>query len=178
MVGDEEQDGGGIGRAEVGVDGGEFFFLLAAAVECLEVADEEDLEGRHERGRLGAVEDFEDGGFGEVEVVEGEVARVGRGERGEDGLAAALVEEDLVAEEDVAGAECCGEAISVRKRSVAKREARLSGERPSERLQHIAYDGLGEIAGEALDGGGSSWMKPERSWVDWYCLRKGRASFW
>jgi hypothetical protein len=35
MVGDEEEDGLGIGAAEVGVDGGEFFFLAAAAVEVL-----------------------------------------------------------------------------------------------------------------------------------------------
>ena len=64
----------GLGRAEVGVDGGEFRLLRAAAVELLEVAHEEDLEGRHQRRRLRAVEDLEDGGVGEVEVVQGEVA--------------------------------------------------------------------------------------------------------
>ena len=37
--------------------------------------------------------------------MEGEVAGVFGGEGGEDGLAAAVVEEDLVADEDVAGAE-------------------------------------------------------------------------
>ena len=79
VVGDEEEEGLRVGRAEVGVDGGELFFFAAAAVEGFEVADEEDLEGRHERGGLGAVEDVEDAGVGEVEVVEGEVAGVGRG---------------------------------------------------------------------------------------------------
>jgi hypothetical protein len=54
---------------------------------------------------LGAVEDFEDAGFGEVEIVEAEVAGFFGGESGEDGFAAAVVEEDLVADEDVAGAE-------------------------------------------------------------------------
>ncbi len=50
-----------------------------------------------------AVEDFEDAGFCEVDVVEGEVAGFGRGEGGEDGFAAAVVEEDFVTDEDVAG---------------------------------------------------------------------------
>ena len=40
--------------------------------------------------------------------MEAEVAGVGRGEGGEDGLAAAVVEEDLVAEEDVAGLDLRG----------------------------------------------------------------------
>ena len=53
--------------------------------------------------------DFEDGGFGQVEVVQGEVAAFERGEGVEDAFAAAfLVEEGLVAEEDVAGAEASG----------------------------------------------------------------------
>ena len=103
VVGYEEDEGLWIGGAEVGVDGGEFFFLGAAAVEGFQVADEEDLEGRHERWGLGAVEDLEDAGVGEVEVVEAEVAGVFGGEGGEDGFAAAVVEEDLVADEDVAG---------------------------------------------------------------------------
>ncbi len=105
MVGDEEEERLGIGRAEVGVDGGEFFFFGAAGVEVFEIADEEDLEGRHEGGGLGAVEGFEDVDFGEVEVGEAEVAEVGRDESLEDGFAAAIVEEDIVADEDVAGTE-------------------------------------------------------------------------
>ena len=40
--------------------------------------------------------------------MEGEVARVGGGEGGEDGFAAAVVEEDFVADEDIAGAEVAG----------------------------------------------------------------------
>ena len=105
VVGDEEDEGLRVGRAEVGVDGGELFFFAAASVEGFEAADEEDLEGRHERWGLGAVEDLEDAGLGEVEVVEAEVAGVFGREGGEDGFAAAVVEEDLVADEDVAGAQ-------------------------------------------------------------------------
>src|SRR6266702_883983 len=105
VVGYEEDEGLRVGRAEVGVNGGELFFFAAAAVEGLEVADEEDLEGRHEGGGLGAVEDLEDAGLGEVEVVEAEVAGFFGGQGSEDGFAAAVVEEDLVADEDVAGAE-------------------------------------------------------------------------
>ena len=118
VVGDEDEEGGGVGGAEVGIDRGKFFFFGAAAVEGFQVANEEDLEGRHEGWGLGAVEDVEDGGVGEVEVVEAEVAGVGGREGGEDGAAAAVVEEDLVAEEDVAGTDA-GRAISAMKRSVA-----------------------------------------------------------
>ena len=126
MVGYEEDEGLRVGGAEVGVDGGEFFFFAAAAVEGFEVADEEDLEGRHEGWGLGAVEDVEDAGVGEVEVVEAEVAGFFGGEGGEDGFAAAVVEEDLVAEEDVAGTDR-GEAISAMKRSVEAKRARDVG---------------------------------------------------
>ena len=93
----------GIGAAEVGVEGGELFFLRAAAVEGLEVADEEDLERRHQGQGLSAVEDVEDRGVGEVEIVQAELALVGRGELGENAVAAALVEEGFVADQNVAG---------------------------------------------------------------------------
>ena len=105
VVGDEEQDGLRVGAAEVGVDGGEFGLPGAAAVEQLEVAHEEHLEGSHQRWRLRAVEDLEDGGLGEVEVVKREVARGLRSQRGQHSLTAALVEECLVAQQDVAGAQ-------------------------------------------------------------------------
>ena len=75
VVGDEEQHGLRVGAAEVGIDGGKFGLPGTAAVEQLEVAHEEDLEGSHQRWRLRAVEDLEDGGVGEVEVVQREVAR-------------------------------------------------------------------------------------------------------
>ena len=81
----------------------------------------------HERRGLGAVEGFEDAGLGEVDVVEGEVAGLGRREGGEDGFAAAVVEEDFVAEEDVAGADALGEAISLMKRSVDDKATKRSG---------------------------------------------------
>ena len=108
MVGDEEEDGLGIGAAEVSVDGCEFLFLAAAAVEGFEVADEDTLEGDHEGRGLGKVEDVEDCGVGEVEIVEAEVAFVGWGQGGEDAVAAALVKERFVAEENVAGAQLGG----------------------------------------------------------------------
>ena len=105
MVGDEEEKRLGIGRAEVGIDGGKLLLLAAASVEGLKAANKEDLEGSHERRGLGAVEEFEDRGVGEVGVGKAEVAEIGRYQRGEDALAATLVEEDLVASEDVARAE-------------------------------------------------------------------------
>jgi hypothetical protein len=54
---------------------------------------------------LGAVEGLEDIDFGEVEVGEAEVAEVGRDESLEDGFAAAIEEEDVVANQDIAGTE-------------------------------------------------------------------------
>ena len=61
-VGDEQQQRLGVGRAEVAVEGGELVLLCAAGVEVAHVAHKDDLERGHERGGLGAVEDFEDGG--------------------------------------------------------------------------------------------------------------------
>ena len=52
-----------------------------------------------------------------------EVARVSGGERGEDALAAALVEEGLVAEQDVAGAERGGRG-DLGEEAVGRGEAR------------------------------------------------------
>jgi hypothetical protein len=103
MVGYEEDEGLRIGGSEVTVNGVEFGFFTASRVEALQTADEEDLEGRHERWGLGAVEDFEDAGVGEVEIAEAEVAGFFGGEGGEDGFAAAVVEEDFIADEDVTG---------------------------------------------------------------------------
>ena len=76
-VGDEEEQRLRIGRAEVALERGEFFFLGAARVELPHVANKDDLEWRHERRRLRAVENFKDGGLGEIEVGEAEVAEIG-----------------------------------------------------------------------------------------------------
>ena len=105
VVGEKDEDGLRIGTAAVVVEGGELFFFGAAGVELLQVADEEDLEGRHEGRGLCLVEHVEEAGGGEVEVVEAEVAEVGRPECVEDGVAAAVGKKRLVSDEDVAGAE-------------------------------------------------------------------------
>src|SRR6202012_191412 len=81
-----------------------FVLLLAAAIERFDIADEENLEGRHQRGRLCEVERFEDGCLGEVEIVQGEVAQVGWDQCVENSAAGALEKEGVVAEEDVTGA--------------------------------------------------------------------------
>ena len=97
-----------MGGFEVAVDFGELFFFGATGVELLEVADEDYLERGHQGWRAGAVEDFEDGFVGEVELREAELAQLVGDEGLEDGAAAALVEEDVVAGKDVAGAEAAG----------------------------------------------------------------------
>jgi len=82
-----------------------------------------------------------------------------RRERGQDALAAALIEECLVADEDIAGRRVAGAAISARKRSV---DAKLLSEAARDglaegagirRTQHIVDQGVGEAAGQAVDGG-------------------------
>ena len=108
MVGYEDEQRLRVGAAEVSVDCGKFFLLRAAAVEVLEVADEDDLERHHERWSLREVERVEDGGVGQVEVVEAEVALGWIQNRGQDSSTAALVEKRLVSEEDVAGLDVGG----------------------------------------------------------------------
>ena len=42
---------------------------------------------------------------------------------------------------------------------------------PLEGLQHIADEAWAKSRAMRLTAGESSWMKPVRSWVDWYCSR-------
>ena len=58
VVGDEDEQRVGIGIGEVVFDGGELVIVLAASVEGLHAANEEDLERRHQRRRARAVEDL------------------------------------------------------------------------------------------------------------------------
>jgi hypothetical protein len=111
-VGDEDKKCLGVGRAEVAIERGELVLFGAAGVELANVADEDDLEGRHEGGGLGAIEDLENRSGGEVEVGEAEVAKVGRNEGTEDSRTATVEEEYLVAGEDIAGAEGPGAGSS------------------------------------------------------------------
>ncbi len=67
VVGDEDDQRLRVRRAEVAVDFGELVFFGAAGVELFEIANEDDLEWSHERGRAGAVEDFKDGVLGQVQ---------------------------------------------------------------------------------------------------------------
>ena len=103
-VGDKKQQRLRVRRAEVAIERRKLILLGAARVELAHVADKDYLEGRHERGRLRVIEHFKDGGCCEVEVGEAEIAQIGLNEGLEDGGAAAIQQEDLVAGEDIAGA--------------------------------------------------------------------------
>ena len=105
VVGDEDEQRVGIGVAEVVGDGGELGVVLAASVERLDAAHEEDLEAGHQRRRAGAVENFDDRRGLQIELVEAELAHPLRDEVLEDGVAAGAAEEGLIADEDVAGLE-------------------------------------------------------------------------
>ena len=105
MVGDEDEERVGIGILAVLFDGADFFFVGAAAEERFYAAHEEDLERGHERWRARAVEDLAKRSFAEIEFEDAEVARVRGDHVFQDGVATALAEESLVADEHIGGAE-------------------------------------------------------------------------
>ncbi len=105
MVGDKNQERVGIRVLAVVLDGGELFFVGTAAEKILDAAHEEDLKRGHQRGSAGAVENFRQIVFGEVELEETEVPQIGRDEMLEDGVAKAFAEEGFIAHENVGGAE-------------------------------------------------------------------------
>ena len=80
VVGDEEEQRLRIRRAEIGVDARQILLFSRRGCRALQIADEDDLEGRHEGRRLRAVERLEDADFREVEIGEAEVAEVWRDE--------------------------------------------------------------------------------------------------
>ena len=105
MIGNEENDRLRIGRAEVVFQRGKLFLLCAAGVEGFQVADKDHLEGRHQRRRLGLVENVEDIGLGEIQIAERELAQSGVQQRVDDSTAAAFIEEDFVPDQHVTGAQ-------------------------------------------------------------------------
>ncbi len=78
VVGDEDEQRVGIGIAEVGGDGGELGVVLAASVQGLDAAHEEDLEVGHQRRSAGAVENFDDRRGIQIELVQAELAHAFR----------------------------------------------------------------------------------------------------
>ena len=105
VVGDENNQRVGIGILAVVLDGGQLFFVGAAAKKILHAAHEEDLKRSHQRGSAGAVENLGQIGFGEIEFEEAEVAQIGGNQMLEDGVAKALAEKSLIADEDVGRAQ-------------------------------------------------------------------------
>ena len=120
-------------------------------------------------GCLGAVEGFEDADLGEIEVVEAEVAEVGWGEGVENRLAASVLQEDLIAGKDVAGAkgggaDLGGEAIGGGKG--------FQGGWGHQKLSNISLTtAAAKERATRFTAAPSSWIKVLRSVVDWYCSR-------
>src|SRR5579859_1011428 len=79
--------------------------MRAAAVELLDAAHEQDLKGRHERRGAGAIQNFSQAYFGEIKIVQAEVAQVRRNKVLEQRLAALVAKENFIADEHVCGAE-------------------------------------------------------------------------
>ena len=97
-----------IGVLEIVFDGGELVVVLAAGVEVLHTADEEHLERRHQRRCAGAVERMLQLNFAEVHVVHAQFANVGRDQLLQDGIAAALAKERLVAHKHISRRQLAG----------------------------------------------------------------------
>ena len=101
-VGDEDHQRLRIRRAEIALQRGELVLFGAARIELAHIADENHLEGRHQRGCLRAVQHLEDGGCGQVQVGEAKIPQIRRHKGLEHGGAAAVQKEDLVAGQHVA----------------------------------------------------------------------------
>src|SRR5207253_11230043 len=100
----------------------ELIVLLAAAVERLDVAQEEDLEGRHQRGSAGVVENLLQRRLCQIEFVQAEIAQRPRDQVLQDGVAAAAAKKAFVAHQHVGGAQLArghvgGEAVGGVERS-------------------------------------------------------------
>jgi hypothetical protein len=79
--------------------------MRTTAVEFFHAAHEQHLKGRHERGRTRAVQNFGDAYIGEIEVMQAEVAEVGRNKVVEKRLAALVAKKKFVADEHIGGAQ-------------------------------------------------------------------------
>ena len=101
VVGDKNEHRVGIGILAVGLDGGQLFVVRSATEQGLDAADEEHLKRRHQRRRAGAIEHFGQVGLGQIKIKQAEIAQVGGHQVLENGLAAALAEESLIAHENV-----------------------------------------------------------------------------
>ena len=78
-----------------------FSFIRSAAKKILHPAHEENLKRRHQRRRAGAVENFRQIVFREIELEETEVAQIGRNQMFENRIAKALAEKRFVAHEHI-----------------------------------------------------------------------------
>src|SRR5579859_3975628 len=76
VIGDKNEQGIRIRIFYVLLDDIKVFFVAAAAIERLHAANEEHLEWRHQGGSAGAVKNFSQIGFGEIEFVKAEFAQL------------------------------------------------------------------------------------------------------
>ena len=91
----------GFGILAIFFDGGEFFFVRAAAKKILHPAHEENLKWRHQRGSAGAIKNFGQIVFREIELEQAEVTEIGRNQMFENGVAKTLAEKSLIANKHI-----------------------------------------------------------------------------
>ena len=101
VVGDKNQHRIRVGVLAVGLDGSQFLFVRSSSKQVLDAADEEHLKRRHQRRSTRAIENLWQVGFGQIKLKQAEVAEFGRHQVLENGFAAALAEENLIAHEDI-----------------------------------------------------------------------------
>ncbi len=87
----------GIRILAVVFDGGQLLVIRSAAEKILHAAHEENLKGRHQGRRAGAVENFRQIIFAEVELKETEVPQIGWDQVFQNRIAKALAEKSLIA---------------------------------------------------------------------------------
>ena len=101
MIGHEDEQRIRIGILEVVFDGAEFVVVLAAPVEILDAANEENLEGRHQRRSARLVENVLQFHLAQVHVIDAEFPHFRGHQVLQDGVAATLAEKCLIADEDI-----------------------------------------------------------------------------
>ena len=120
----------GLGFLTVLFDGRQLLFVRAASVKVLHAANEEHLEGRHQRRGTRAIENLQPVGLRQINFEQAEVAHIGGHQVLQDGFAAPLAKEHLVAHEHVCRPQLAA-FTSETKRSAAAKPASSTPSRMS-----------------------------------------------
>ena len=102
-IGNKNQQRLRIWRFEIAIESRKLFLLGAAGIELAHVAHKNHLEWSHQRRRLRPVEYFKDRRSIEIQIGETKVLQFRRNKALDDGCAAAVEQERLVARQHITG---------------------------------------------------------------------------